>query len=102
MNLWEQYNPGCSLGTVVSASSGVALDPVEDRAVFETLKRHLTRRELRAFVMNAAGIETSAIAKATGLDASATLQTLARAQQKFKQPKMQTALRGLAAAREGA
>lgn len=88
MNLWEQYNPSTPLGNFLSEKTGVALQVCNDKALFEALKRHLTRRELRCLIMNASGAEIDAIASETGFDSDEVNQAVHKAEKKLRQPKL--------------
>ena len=83
MNLWEQYNPERPLGTVLGEITELPLWQCGDKGLFEALKRHLTRRELRCFAMDEGGLPGEAI------------ETLHKARKKLRQPKLQQEFRAL-------
>ena len=95
MNLWEQYNAGRTLGTVLGEITELPLWQCGNKTLFEALKRHLTRRELRCFVMDEGGLPGDAIAAETGLSAEAMQKTLHKARKKLRQPKLQQEFRAL-------
>ena len=95
MNLWKQYNPDRSLGTVLGEIADLPLWQCTDKTLFEALKRHLTRRELRCFVMAEGALADEAIAKETGLSTEAVETVLYKARKKLRQPKLQQEFRAL-------
>lgn len=95
MTLWEQYNPDRSLGTVLGEITNLPLWQCGDKALFEALKRHLTRRELRCFAMKESGLEDGAVAAETGLSPDTVQPVLLKARKKLRQPKMQQEFRAL-------
>jgi len=97
MNLWEQYNPEQALGAVLGEITGLPLMQCGDKALFETLKRHLTRRELRCFVMEQGGRNSESMSEETGLNAEETVKTAYKAKKKLRQPKLQQEFRALLA-----
>jgi hypothetical protein len=101
MNLWEQYNPERGLGEVLGEIAGLPLGQCSDKALFECLKRHLTRRELRCFVMAQGGMPKEAIFEETGLTPEAMEKTLQKAGKKLRQPKLQQEFRTLLCSLEG-
>jgi len=97
MNLWEQYNPGHSLGTVLSERTTLPLQGCDDKALFASLKRHVTRRELRCFVLGMSGMTATEIAADMELSVEEAESLLFKVLKKLRQPKVQQALRLLAA-----
>ena len=96
MNLWEQYNAEHTLGTVLGEITDLPLWQCSDKALFEALKRHLTRRELRCFVMNEAGLSDTEISAEAGLPSAEEMQkVLMKARKKLRRPKMQQEFRAL-------
>ena len=95
MNLWEQYNPERPLGTVLGEITELPLWQCGDKGLFEALKRHLTRRELRCFAMDEGGLPGEAIETETGLSSEEMRKTLHKARKKLRQPKLQQEFRAL-------
>ncbi len=100
MNLWEKYNPGASLADAVAAYSGIRPETGEEKQLFALLKRHLTRRELRCFVMAESGAEIAACAEATGCEPDEALRLLDKARSKLRRPAFNKMLRELAQTQE--
>ncbi len=100
MNLWEKYNPETSLAAVVAAYSGMRLETAEEKQLFALLKRHLTRRELRCFVMAEGGAEIAACADAAGCEPDEALRLLDKARSKLRRPAFGKMLREFAQTQE--
>lgn len=100
MTLWEQYNPDRLLGSVLTDVCGMPLAPCGEKALYEALKRHLTRKELRCWVMEEGGAARETIMDAAGLDTQGAERTLEKARKKLHQPKLQAELRRLLASTE--
>jgi DNA-directed RNA polymerase sigma subunit (sigma70/sigma32) len=94
MNLWEQYNPE-TLGAVLGAITSLPLTQCSEKALFGALKRHLTRKELRCWVMAQSGKTVEAIAEETGLASDDIEKALQKAGKKLRQPKLQQEFRTL-------
>jgi pyrroline-5-carboxylate reductase len=97
MNLWEQYNSE-TLGSALGAMTSLPLTQCSDKALFGALKRHLTRKELRCWVMAKSGITAEAIAEETGFVLADVEKALQKAAKKLRQPKLQQEFRTLLAA----
>lgn len=93
MNLWRQYNPDRLLGAVLSEHTGLPLTQCSEKALFEALKRHLTRKELRCWVMAESGMSAEAIVEAMGFEPDEVEKSLEKAKKKLRQPKMQQEFR---------
>ena len=95
MNLWERYNPEQSLGGVLGEALGMPLNGYSEKKLFEALKRHFTRKELRSWVLAQSGESPEAIAEAmeTGIDEVDTM--LRKATKKVRQPKLRQAILAL-------
>lgn len=100
MTLWEQYNEERLLGSVLGELTGLPLTQCSEKALFGALKRHLTRRELRCWVMHEGACETKAIEDATGIAPGELEKVLQKATRKLRQPKLQQEYRDLLAAVE--
>lgn len=93
MTLWEQYNPERSISAAIEASFDIALDGCDEKEVYACVKRHLTRKELKCFVMQQAGRPLEAIAGETGSDAAEVSLMLEKIRMKFRRPKLANDLR---------
>lgn len=98
MTLWEEYNPNTLLGSILSTMTGLLLTQCEEKALFGALKRHLTRKELRCWVMRQGGRDSNAIIESVGLNADELEKVLQKAEKKLRQPKLQQEYRQLLAA----
>lgn len=99
MTLWEQYNPERALAEVLSEATGLALQHYEEKVLFALLKRQLTRRELRCFVLEMSAMERSEMAAVTRIPLSQIDTQLQSVHAKFRQPKFRRLL--LSAAPDG-
>jgi len=97
MNLWEQYNPERSLGELLGEATGLPLWQCADKALFEALKRHLTRRELRCLVMEEGGATREQIAEETGFTVEEVVQAVHKGRKKLRQPKLRQEFQSLIA-----
>lgn len=100
MTLWEEYNADRLLGSVLGEMSGMPLAQCGEKALFGALKRHLTRKELRCWVMEEGGAAREDVMDASGLDAQGVAKTLEKARKKLRQPKLQAEFRRLLATTE--
>lgn len=89
MTLWEQYNGERLLGSVLGELTGLPLARCAEKALFGALKRHLTRKELRCWVMRQGGCDTKMITEALGVEADELEKVLHKAEKKLRQPKLQ-------------
>jgi hypothetical protein len=97
MNLWERYNEEQLLGATLSELTGLPLMQCEEKTLFEVLKRHLTRKELRSWVMARGGADTAAISAETGLNDEEIGKAVHKAAKKIRQPKLRSEFQQLLA-----
>jgi len=97
MNLWEQFNPERSLGELLTEVTGLPLMQCSEKALFEALKRHLTRRELRCLVMEEGGATREQIAEETGFTPEEVVQAVQKGRKKLRQPKLRQEFQNLLA-----
>jgi DNA-directed RNA polymerase specialized sigma24 family protein len=101
MNLWAQYNPERSLGGYLQEYCKMPLAQCKDKELFEALKRHLTRRELRCLVMDEGGCTKDAIAEEAGMSCDNVEKVLHKGRKKLRQPKLQQDFRTLLTEADG-
>ena len=80
--------------------TGLPLAACGDKALYEALKRHLTRRELRCLAMHEGGIDGDVIAAETGLERDAAEAAVHKAHKKLRRPKLLGEFRALLGAPE--
>ncbi|UFS63168.1 hypothetical protein LOH54_03350 [Sulfurimonas sp. HSL-3221] len=90
MNLWERYNPETMLGSVLGEMTGLPMMQCPEKTLFEALKRHLTRKELRCWVMARGGVDLETIGTETGLGAEEIDNAVRKASKKIRQPKLRS------------
>lgn len=91
MTYWEQECGDKSLyDTLETIISNKDISIIrDDKELFRTLKRHLTRKELHAFCMNEGGKSTEEIATVVGAEEVKDVELLLhKAQRKIKQAKV--------------
>lgn len=94
-SLWTQYNPEKTIREVLAREYGCdAVEIGEDeRELYASLKRHLTKKELRMIIMNEAGINSEQIATEVGLSDDAFKKAQYKAYRKIRQEKIRTEVR---------
>ncbi len=92
MNLWRRYNPQKTLFSVIRTHYGIALQCRNDGELYVVLKRHLTRRELRCFVMDHGGEAAETIAAVLRTDVQGVQRMSEKIEQKFRRPALVEAL----------
>ncbi|MHC3993857.1 hypothetical protein ACXWTF_03455 [Thiomicrolovo sp. ZZH C-3] len=100
MNLWERYNAEILLGSVLGEMTNLPLMQCSEKTLFEALKRHLTRKELRCWVMAQGGVAPETIAAETGLEAEEIDKAVHKASKKVRQPKLRSEFQQLLGALE--
>jgi hypothetical protein len=93
VTLWEKYNPERSLAEVVADLSGIETVGLQEKTAFAILKRHLTRRELKSFVLHQSGMTPETVGSALGCDGETTVALYEKALRKLRQPAFGVALR---------
>lgn len=93
INLWKQFNAERSLGETLNSLYGFSLPTGSDRELYEAIKRHLTRRELKCFVMGCSGETVAEIAAETGTDIAGVEAMQDKIAKKFRRPKLGDELR---------
>jgi FixJ family two-component response regulator len=64
-SLWFQYHPETTLHETLCGIYGCEVSqlPSDENELYAVLKRHLTKKELKLFIMREAGMDASAIAE---------------------------------------
>lgn len=85
-SLWYAYHQEKSIQETLSGVYGC--DPtqisVDEGRLYAILKRHLTKKELRAFIMKEADVEDAKMIKELGLDEEALAKSLKKAYHKLR------------------
>lgn len=96
-SLWQRYNETKTIRETLSAIYGC--DAVEigddEGALYASLKRHLTKKELKLFIMNEAGIAQDEITGAVGIDNEAYELAKHKTYRKIKQDKIYSEVKTL-------
>lgn len=89
-SLWTQYNPDKTIREVLSRiyeCNAVEIGD-DERELYASLKRHLTKKELRMIMMNEAGIGSDEIGAEVGLEGDALAKAQYKAYRKIRQDKI--------------
>lgn len=89
-SLWLRYNPNKTIREVLARI--YECDAVEinddERVLYASLKRHLTKKEFRIIMMNEAAINSEEIAAEVGMNAAELKKAQYKAYRKIRQEKI--------------
>lgn len=93
--MWKQYVTDKSIREVLAAIYGCDAVQIGDNEVelYATLKRHLTKKELRLFIMVEAGIEQAEIAAELKMDEAPFEKARHKTYSKVRSNKIQDSVR---------
>lgn len=93
-SVWKQYHPSKSIHEVLVGIYQCESDEIidDETLLYAALKRRLTKKELRGFIMKEAGKEEALILQQLSLDAEGLQTLLRRANRKIRQDDMRKAL----------
>ena len=94
-SLWLRYNPTKTIREVLARlyeCSAVEIGE-DERALYASLKRHLTKKEFRIVMMNEGGISTEAIGEEVNLNGEDLKKTQYKAYRKIRQDKIRLEVR---------
>jgi len=96
-SLWQQYPTDRSIRVTLAAIYGCDVEQIGDdeAELYATLKRHLTKKELRLFIMSEAGEEPAAIADELKIDGVLFEKSRYKTYSKIKGNKIQDHVRTL-------
>ncbi|HEX5710022.1 MAG TPA: hypothetical protein VFX68_01650 [Sulfuricurvum sp.] len=94
-SLWLRYNPEKTIrDMLVRLYECAAVEIEEDeRELYASLKRHLTKKELRMIMMNEAGLSASEIGAEVSLEGEALKKAQYKAYRKVRQDKIRLEVR---------
>lgn len=89
-SLWKQYNDTKTIAQSLSAIYGVEIETLneDEGELYASLKRHLTKKELKFFILKEAGYESEAMLSALEMDSDALDKTSRKVNRKIKQDKI--------------
>lgn len=89
-SLWLRYNPTKTMREVLARIYECSAVEVNDdeRVLYASLKRHLTKKELRMIIMNEAEISAEEIAAEVGMNAEELKKAQYKAYRKIRQEKI--------------
>jgi hypothetical protein len=89
-SLWLRYNPTKTIREVLARIYECSAVEVNDdeRVLYASLKRHLTKKEFRIIMMNEAEISSDEIASEVGMNAAELKKAQYKAYRKIRQEKI--------------
>ena len=96
-SLWQQYHADKSVRETLAAVYGCDIVQIGDNEgeLYAILKRHLTKKELRLFIMSEAGMEEVKIADELKMDSAVFDKTKHKTYSKIRSNKIQNAVRNI-------
>ncbi len=95
-SLWLRYNPEKTIREVLARiyeCSAVEIGE-DERELYASLKRHLTKKEFRMVMMNEAGLSAEEIGAEVGLEGDELKKAQYKAYRKIRQEKIRREVRG--------
>lgn len=95
-SLWLRYNPDKTIREVLARiyeCSAIELGE-DERELYASLKRHLTKKEFRMIMMNEAGISAEEIGKEVGMEGEVLKKAQYKAYRKIRQDKIRREVKG--------
>ncbi|MBN2870721.1 MAG: hypothetical protein JXK04_07180 [Campylobacterales bacterium] len=95
-SLWLRYNPDKTIREVLARiyeCSAVEIGE-DERELYASLKRHLTKKEFRMVMMNEAGLSAEEIGAEVGLEGDELKKAQYKAYRKIRQEKIRREVRG--------
>jgi hypothetical protein len=94
-SLWLRYNPEKTIREVLSALYECAAVEIEEdeRELYASLKRHLTKKELKMVMMNEGGCTPEAIGAEVALEGEELKKAQYKAYRKLRQDKIRLEVR---------
>ncbi|PHM16918.1 MAG: hypothetical protein CJD30_09140 [Sulfuricurvum sp. PD_MW2] len=89
-SLWLRYNPNKTIREVLARiyeCSAVEIGE-DERSLYASLKRHLTKKEFRMVMMNEAGLSPEEIGEEVGLNGAELKKAQYKAYRKIRQEKI--------------
>ena len=89
-SLWLRYNPNKTMREVLARIYECSAVEVNDdeRVLYASLKRHLTKKELRMIIMNEAEVSAEEIAAEVGMNTAELKKAQYKAYRKIRQEKI--------------
>ncbi len=94
-SLWLRYNPTKTIQSMLVEQYACAAVEIEsdERELYATLKRHLTKKEFRLIMMNEAGLDSATIGAEIGLEGEELTKVHYKAYRKLRQDKIRLEVR---------
>ena len=94
-SMWQQYHTQRSIRETLAAVYGCDSVQISDNEseLYAILKRHLTKKEMRLFIMHEAGISAADIASGLKMDKAAFDKAIHKTYSKIRSNKIQDSVR---------
>lgn len=94
-SLWQQYHPQKSIRETLAAIYSCDVVQIGDNEseLYAILKRHLTKKEIRQFIMHEAGMSEAVIAKELKMDENVFDKAMQKTYSKIRSNKIQDSVR---------
>lgn len=101
-SLWLRYNPTKTIREVLARLYDCSAVEISDdeRELYASLKRHLTKKEFRMIMMNEAGLSAEEIGAEVGLEGESLTKAQYKAYRKIRQDKIRLEVRASKAKEE--
>lgn len=101
-SLWLRYNPNKTIREVLARLYDCSAVEISDdeRELYASLKRHLTKKEFRMIMMNEAGLSPEEIGTEVGLNGEELTKAQYKAYRKLRQDKIRLEVRASKAKEE--
>lgn len=101
-SLWLRYNPTKTIREVLARLYDCSAVEISDdeRELYASLKRHLTKKEFRMIMMNEADLSAEEIGAEVGLEGEALTKAQYKAYRKIRQDKIRLEVRASKAKEE--
>lgn len=89
-SLWLRYNPDKTIREVLARIYGCSAVEIgeDERELYASLKRHLTKKEFRTVMMNEAGMSPEEIGAEVGMEGEELKKAQYKAYRKIRQEKI--------------
>jgi hypothetical protein len=96
-SIWSEFHADRTIRETLAGLLGrdIVCQSGCEKELYAILKRHLTKKELRLFIMNEAGVDDAAIQGKTGIDAAAYEKAKKRVYSKIASKKISDEIKAI-------
>ncbi|OQX59952.1 MAG: hypothetical protein B5M52_01625 [Helicobacteraceae bacterium 4484_230] len=96
-SIWSEFHTDKTIRETLAGLLGRDIESVggSEKELYAVLKRHLTKKELRLFIMNEAGMDDAAIQGKTGIEAAAYEKAKRRVYSKIRSKKISDEIKSI-------